>query len=602
MAADKETSSKRRLSGREIREAFAIFRYLRPYRWAMFGGLLLLFLGSLAFMVIMSIPGQILNSVTGKETPYGLGLNELFIGLMVLLAVQSVMSYFRVVLFSVVSERGIADLRRDLYGKMITLDIPYFEKHRVGELTSRISNDTNQLQSVFSITIAEVLRQIILLLVGIVLIFVLTPKLAVTTLLTFPVVIVAALFLGRFVRGISKKRQDKLAETNVIVEETMQSIHAVKAYTNERFELARYEKANEETVQISLVAARYRGLMASFIILALFGALFFVMWRAAVMVQGNTITVGELFQFVLLTMVIGGAVASLGSFYPELVSAVGATERVRELLQAPSEIQLNQRSGAVRSTERFRGEVEFHDVRFSYPSRADVEVLKGLSFRVAPGEKIALVGQSGAGKSTVLQLLLRFYLPTNGTVSVDGQPLESFDFLAYRQNIAIVPQEVLLFGGTIRENIAYGKPGASEEEIIVAAKDANAWEFLSAFPEGLDTLVGERGIKLSGGQRQRIAIARAILKDPAILLLDEATSSLDAESEKMVQEALNRLMVGRTSIIIAHRLATIREVDCIYVLDQGRIAEKGTHEELSEKADGIYNGLAKLQFSGSAAL
>jgi ATP-binding cassette subfamily B protein len=599
MAADKETSSKRRLSGREIREAFAIFRYLRPYRWAMFGGLLLLFLGSLAFMVIMSIPGQILNSVTGKETPYGLGLNELFIGLMVLLAIQSAMSYFRVVLFSVVSERGIADLRRDLYGKMITLDIPYFEKHRVGELTSRISNDTNQLQSVFSITIAEVLRQLILLLVGIVLIFVLTPKLAVTTLLTFPVVIVAALFLGRFVRGISKKRQDKLAETNVIVEETMQSIHAVKAYTNERFELARYEKANEETVQISLVAARYRGLMASFIILALFGALFFVMWRAAVMVQGNTITVGELFQFVLLTVIIGGAVASLGSFYPELVSAVGATERVRELLDAPSEIQLDHRSAAVRTAERFRGEVEFKEVRFSYPSRPDVEVLRGLSFRVAPGEKVALVGQSGAGKSTVLQLLLRFYQPSAGTVSVDSRPVESFDFSAYRQNIAIVPQEVLLFGGTIRENIAYGKPGASEEEIIAAAKDANAWEFLSAFPEGLDTLVGERGIKLSGGQRQRIAIARAILKDPAILLLDEATSSLDAESEKMVQEALNRLMVGRTSIIIAHRLATIREVDCIYVLDQGRIAEKGTHEELSEKTDGIYNGLAKLQFSGS---
>ncbi len=598
MATEKEPTGKRRLSVREIREAFAIFRYLRPYRWAMFLGLVLLFLGSVTFMVVMSIPGQILNAVTDKPTTLGLGLNQLFVVLMVLLAVQSVMSYFRVVLFSLVSERGIADLRRDLYGKMITLEIPYFEKHRVGELTSRISNDTNQLQSVFSITIAEVLRQLVLLFSGIVLIFVLTPKLAVTTMLTFPVVIVAALFLGRFVRGISKKRQDKLAETNVIVEETMQSIHAVKAYTNERYELGRYAKANEETVQISLVAARYRGLMASFIILALFGALFFVMWRAAIMVQSNTITVGELFQFVLLTMVIGGAVASLGSFYPEMISAVGATERVRELLQVPSEIPL-ERPVASTPASRFRGEVEFLDVRFSYPSRADVEVLKGLSFRVRPGEKIALVGQSGAGKSTVLQLLLRFYRPTSGEVWVDGQEASSFDITAYRSNIAIVPQEVLLFGGTIRENIAYGKPGATEEEIVAAAKDANAWEFLSAFPEGLDTLVGERGIKLSGGQRQRIAIARAILKDPAILLLDEATSSLDAESERLVQEALNRLMVGRTSIIIAHRLATIREVDCIYVIDQGHVAEMGTHEELSEKTDGIYNGLAKLQFAGT---
>jgi ATP-binding cassette subfamily B protein len=289
----------------------------------------------------------------------------------------------------------------------------------------------------------------------------------------------------------------------------------------------------------------------------------------------------------------------LGSFYPEMVSAVGATERVRELLQVPSEIPLDRPEAPSAPVSRFRGEVEFRDVRFSYPSRADVEVLKGLSFRVRPGEKIALVGQSGAGKSTVLQLLLRFYRPTSGEVRVDGHEAASFDITAYRSNIAIVPQEVLLFGGTIRENIAYGKPGATEEEIIAAAKDANAWEFLSAFPEGLDTLVGERGIKLSGGQRQRIAIARAILKDPAILLLDEATSSLDAESERLVQEALNRLMVGRTSIIIAHRLATIREVDCIYVIDQGHIAEMGTHEELSEKTDGIYNGLAKLQFAGT---
>lgn len=594
MASETDTSRKRRLSGREIRDAFAIFRYVWPYRWALVVGMVLLVLSSLIFMAVMAIPGEILNVVTGKSR-YGLDLNQLFLGLMALLALQSVMSYFRVICFAIVSERGIADLRKDLYQKLVTLEIPFFEKNRVGELTSRISTDTNQLHGIFSITIAEVLRQLILLVVGILLIVIVTPKLALTMLLTFPAVVVTALFFGRFIRGVSKKRQDKLAETNVIVDETMQSIHAVKAYTNERFEVARYAKANSETVKISMLAARYRGLMASFIVLVLFGALFFVMWRAALLVQSNEMTVGELFQFVLLTAIIGGSVAGLGSFYPELVSAVGATERVRELLLMPSEVDLNPPVSQM-ELPRFQGDIEYRDVFFSYPTRPDVEVLRGLNLRVRPGEKIALVGQSGAGKSTIVQLLLRFYAPTGGTLLVDGKPVEAYDIGAYRRNIAIVPQEVLLFGGSIRENIAYGKPGATESEIETAARDANAWEFISGFPEGLDTLVGERGIKLSGGQRQRIAIARAILKDPAILLLDEATSSLDAESERVVQEALNRLMQGRTSIIVAHRLATIREVDCIYVLDKGQVAEFGTHEELSSREDGIYNGLAKLQF------
>jgi ATP-binding cassette, subfamily B, bacterial len=294
------------------------------------------------------------------------------------------------------------------------------------------------------------------------------------------------------------------------------------------------------------------------------------------------------------TAVIGGAIAGLGNFYTELLGAIGATERVREILNETSEVALDETE--TNAGKKLYGDIEFQDVQFHYPTRADIEILKGISFKIPAGNKVALVGPSGAGKSTIVQLILKFYDLQSGLIKVDGESIHDMNTTAYRQNVAIVPQEVLLFGGTIRENLLYGKPGASETELIEAAKQANAWDFIQSFPEGMETIVGERGVKLSGGQRQRVAIARAILKNPAILLLDEATSSLDAESEKVVQEALDKLMEGRTSIIIAHRLATVRNVDCIYVIDNGKIVEQGTHEELSLVEDGVYNSLAKLQF------
>jgi ATP-binding cassette, subfamily B, bacterial len=305
-------------------------------------------------------------------------------------------------------------------------------------------------------------------------------------------------------------------------------------------------------------------------------------------------TAGGLIQFVSYTATIGGAIAALGSFYPELMGSIGATERVREILNRESEVDV--KDVPMLPARRLSGDIELKNVHFRYPTREDIEVLKGVDLTIKSGQKIALVGTSGAGKSTIMQLILRFHQATEGSIFVDGKDMASYDISDYRQNLALVPQEVLLFGGTIRENILYGKPDASDDEVIEAAKQSNSWEFISQFPDGLATIVGERGIKLSGGQRQRIAIARAILRNPSILLLDEATSSLDAESEKVVQDALNVLMEGRTSIIIAHRLATIREVDKIYVLDGGKIVEQGTHDELYEKERGIYAGLAKLQF------
>jgi len=581
------------LTREKLRQSLVIFRYLLPYKWAFISGMFFLAAGSLLFLGIMKVPGELFNVIAGKSE-YGASLNQLFIFLIVLLAIQSVFSYLRVQLFALVSEKSMALLRTDLYQKLITLGIPFFESRRVGELTSRISTDVTQVQNVFSITLAEFLRQVIILVGGITIIIITMPRLALTMLATFPIIVVLAMFFGRHIRRLMKERQDQLAQTNVVVEETMQSIQTVKAYTNEWFEINRYGLSLKEAVRLSLKGAHLRGLFAAFIIFVMFGALFFIMWRAALMVQSGQMAEGGLVDFVVFTGIIGGAIASIGSFYTELVSAIGATERIQEILLEDSEVEITPPSE--QQLPRLSGEIRYENVHFSYPTRLDMPVLKGIDLHINPGEKVALVGASGAGKSTIVQLLLRFYQAQSGTIRMDGQDILSYPLTHYRRNIAIVPQEVLLFGGTIRENILYGKPDATEAEIIEATKKANAWDFITSFPEGFETLVGERGIKLSGGQRQRIAIARAILKDPAVLLLDEATSSLDAESEKAVQDALNKLMKGRTSIIIAHRLATIRDVDCIYVIDGGQIVEKGTHDELSSIEDGAYNALAKLQF------
>ncbi|NRB63366.1 MAG: ATP-binding cassette domain-containing protein [Saprospiraceae bacterium] len=582
-----------KLNKQNLNRALQIFGYVLPYKWPFILGMFFLSAGSLLFLAIMSLPGEILNIISGNPT-YPLTLNQVFLFLLVLLGVQGVFSYLRVWLFTIVSERSMANLRKDLYQQLITLGIPFLEKRRVGEVTSRITNDVTQVQSVVSITLAEFLRQIIIFLGAIVIIIFKMKSLALTMLLTFPVVVLLAMFFGRHIRKLVKKRQDQLADSNVVVEETMQNIQTVKAYTYEWVEISRYQTNLEKVVRIALKAAHMRGLFAAFIIFVMFGALFFVMWRAAIMVQNGAMLQGDLVNFIVYTGLVGASIASIGSFYTEIVAAVGATDRILDILDTPAEVQ--PKENITSNTKRFEGNISYDQVHFSYPSRKDVPVIQGLSFDIKSGQKIALVGGSGAGKSTIIQLLLQFYNIDAGEIRIDDRSIYEYDLLDYRRNLAIVPQEVLLFGGTIRENILYGRPDASSADIIDAAQKANAWEFIQSFPEGLNTIVGERGVKLSGGQRQRIAIARAILKDPAILLLDEATSSLDAESEKLVQDALNTLMVGRTSIIIAHRLATIRDVDCIFVIEGGQIVEQGTHEALSAIPDGAYNTLAKLQF------
>ena len=590
--------AKPRLTKARLRRSMRIFDYVWQYRWLFTLSFIILALSSLVFLTILQLPGEAINVYQGKGK-YGLTISEIFTFLAILIIVQAPLSFFRVRIQAIVSERSMAALRKDLFAKILHLNIPFFEQSRVGEISSRITNDITQIQGIFALTLTEFARQIIILVGAVAYIVYTMPQLAMVTLLIFPAVVVAAMFFGKYLRRMTKLRQEKLAQSNVIVEETLQSIATVKAYTNEDFELRRYGRSIDETVDISIRTANVRGLFSAFIVTVMFGALFYIIYRAILLVQAGEIPVGDLFNFVIFTAMIGGTIASLGNFFTEIMSALGASDRVVDILESEATEAVEEQEAVGDGAQvpaDWRGAIRYSNVSFAYPTRPDVTVLRGIDLYAAPGEKIALVGASGSGKSTLVKLLLRFYPVRGGEILVDDRNIETYPLEAFRDNLALVPQEVLLFGGTIRENITYGKLDATEEEIRRAARQANALDFIDGFPEGLDTVVGDRGIQLSGGQRQRVAIARAILKDPKILLLDEATSSLDAESERAVQEALDNLMEGRTSIIIAHRLATIREVDRIYVIENGTIVEAGTHAELSVRPHGAYSALARLQF------
>lgn len=590
-----------KLNKNSLKNSIRIFKYIKPYAWYFGLAMLFLVLGSLIFMALMGLPGEMANTAIGKPK-FNLDLDVKDYGwlFLTILIFQGILSYFRTYYFAIVSEKGMSDLRKDLYEKIITQPVVFFEEKRVGELTSRITADVEQLQSVFSITLAEFIRQLVILISGIIIIFIWMPKLSMIMLLTFPAIVVSAMIFGRYIRKLSKQRQDELAKTNTIVEETFQSFSIVKSFANEWYESVRYGKAVDEIVKISLSFAKMRGIFFTFIITILFGGIFFILWQGALMLQRGEMEAGDLFSFIMYTGILGGAIASFGTLYTQIVSAIGATERIQEILDTSSELEVLKSDSF--TDMKIKGDVKYENITFAYPTRKDMTILKGINIDIKAGQKIALVGQSGGGKSTIVQLLMKFYNPDSGNILVDGNNINTYDLTQFRKNIGIVPQEVILFGGTIRENIAYGKPNASEKEITLAAQQSNSLEFINSFPQGMDTIVGERGIKLSGGQRQRIAIARAILKNPKILILDEATSSLDAESEKLVQEAMDKLMENRTSIIIAHRLSTIRDVDCIYVLDNGKIIEQGTHNELIINENGIYASLAKLQFELTSSI
>jgi ABC transporter fused permease/ATP-binding protein len=595
MARFKENDlPKSKITATSLQKATVIFQYAGNHRWKFYIGLIfLLFTGATA-LAFPKLMGMLIDCVKNKDNNQA---NMIAGGLIVILFLQSIFSFFRLYLFVNFTENTLANLRLSLYSNLVKLPMSFFSQKRVGELNSRISSDITQIQDTLTSTIAEFLRQFILIIGGVLLLANESIKLTLLMLSVVPLVAVAAVIFGRFIRKYSKNVQDKVAESQVIVEETMQGISIVKAFANEWYEIARYNGKIKEVVKIAIKGGKYRGYFASFIIFCLFGAIVAVVWYGVRLSISGEMSVGQLISFVLYSTFVGASFGGIAELYAQIQKAIGATERVFELLDESPE-KINSVQNAT-ETPKIKGNVTFKNVAFSYHSRKEIKVLKDVSFTANFGQKIAIVGPSGTGKSTIASLLLRFYNIDEGEILVDGKNIYDFDLENLRGNMSIVPQDVILFGGTIRENIAYGKPNATEEEILTAAKQANAYNFIESFPEKFETIVGERGIKLSGGQRQRIAIARALLKNPSILILDEATSSLDSESEKLVQEALEILMEGRTSIIIAHRLSTIRNADQILVLDKGKITEQGTHQELIALENGIYKNLSNLQFSNS---
>ena len=570
------------LTAKDLGQLRKIMAYVKPHAglWALGFFFLLITMGtSLLFPKLL---GGLMSSSADN-------LRNNMLQMMGLLAVQGVAGFFRVVLFVMVTERALAAIRGDLYTHLLHLPMSFFTSKRVGELNSRVASDTAQIGETLTTTLAEFLRGLSMVIGGIAILAFTSIKLTLFIVGVIPPLIIVTFIFGRFIRKYAKKVQDEIAESNTIVEETFAGIQTVKAFANEAWERSRYRERIQKVVGLAITGGYYRGAFSSFITFGLFGAIALVIWFGAGMVHEGELAADKLNEFILYALFIGGSIGGLASVYAQLQKAVGATETIFSLMDEEPELV----GGEDVTAAQVEG-ISFKEVQFSYPSRPDVPVIQGLSFDLPKGQTLALVGKSGSGKSTVASLLMRFYQSQGGQISSGVHALESYDLQAWRKSLALVPQDVLLFGGSIRENITYGKTSATEEEIIQAAKEANAWEFIEGFPEGLDTKVGDRGVQLSGGQRQRIAIARALLKDPQLLILDEATSALDSESERLVQEALDRLMQGRTSVVIAHRLSTIRKAHQILVMEQGQGIERGTHDELM-KLDGAYAELIRLQ-------
>lgn len=584
---------KKKITRAGLKNAFRLFSYIKPFRSEYALGMFFLLGSSLASLAFPKLLGELVSS--GNSGTLSADLNRIALLLLGVLFVQAVFSYFRVILFVNVTEKSLALLRQKAYNHLIKLPLRFFEKHRVGELNSRISSDISLLQETLTSTLAEFIRQIIIITGGVTLLAITSWKLTLFMLIVVPPTMLTAVYFGRFIRKLSKEVQKEVAKSNTIVEETLQGIQSVKTYTNEFFEIERYRKKTSEIAGIGMKSGKYRGAFSAFMIFGLFGAMVAVIWKGAAMMSSGQIDAGELFSFVIYSGFIGGTVGGLAGVFTQIQKFIGATEELFDIFN--EEEEEIQQAESIPLAEQLNGAIVLKDLSFRYPARPDEEVLTRIDAVIAKDSMVALVGPSGAGKSTIAALIMRLYEPSSGEILFDGRRSSIFSLRSLRNQIALVPQDIFLFGGTIRENIMYGRPSATEAEVAEAAAKANALEFIDRFPEKFETIVGERGIQLSGGQRQRIAIARAVLKNPRILILDEATSSLDSESERLVQDALEKLMKGRTSLVIAHRLATIRKADQILVIDEGRIVERGTHDELITLENGIYRNLSRLQYA-----
>ncbi len=588
-----------KLTKESMREAMMIFKYIKPYKSTFIAGLIFITLSAGTTMTFPYMLKALIDSAHGSlKLPFNIMVNitptHIALAMVVILVLQMIVSYFRIYLFTFVGENAVGDMRKEIYQKLVMMPMNFFANRRVGELSSRITADVAQIQDAVTGLIAELLRGIVTMIIGLILIFFLSPKMTALMLSVVPVIIVIALIFGRYIRKMSRKTQDQLAESNTVVQETLLGINNVKAFSNEWLEIDRYKQNVSNVVDTAVQNSKYRGAFVSFMLFSVFGAIVLVVWYGAGLMQQKLLSFGDLTAFVVYTAFVGGTMAGFAEIFSQLQKTIGATQRVREILkEIPEDVATE--NVAVAPQYQLKGNVTLEHIAFAYPSRPEIQVIKDISIHAKAGQQIAIVGPSGAGKSTIVGLLLQFYQQTNGQIFFDGINAAQIPLTQLRKQIALVPQDIMLFGGTILENIAYGLPGATAEQVVEAAKKANADDFISSFPEGYNTIVGERGVKLSGGQRQRIAIARAILKDPVILLLDEATSSLDSESEALVQDALNNLMKNRTSFVIAHRLSTIRNADQIIVLESGMVKEAGTHSELITIEDGLYRSLNRLQ-------
>tara|TARA_B100001287_G_scaffold213402_1_gene182205 strand:+ start:202 stop:1983 length:1782 start_codon:yes stop_codon:yes gene_type:complete len=585
---------------KSFQSTISLLSFIRPYLWWYIFGWIFLFLSSSAGLIFPYLMGKLLGS-TNSNLPLPKDSLQLLtfenatdvaIALFILFAFQALFSFVRVVIFNNVTENTLRDIRNAAFKKMVYMPMNFFDINKVGELTSRVSSDITQIQETLRTTIAEFFRQVIIILGGVAFLFMISWKLALIMLGTVPVMAVLAVIFGRFIRNLSRQAQDYAAKSNSIIEETLSGISNVKAFTFEQFSVSNYGKRTKEIRNLNVRSGVWRGLFVSFIIFCLFGAIVFIVWQGLLMTQGVQPELSNegFYQFVLFTIMMGASVGSLPDLYANIQKTKGAIENLMAILNDQEETQI--KSGNV--SEGIDGSISFKNVNFRYAQRQDVEVLRDISFNIRQKDRVALVGSSGSGKTTIASLILNFYSASDGSIQMSNRHIEDYDLNYLRQNMAYVPQDVLLFSGSIYENIQFGNPSASEAQVIDAAKKANAWEFIQSFPDSMETEVGDRGIQLSGGQKQRVAIARAILKNPNILILDEATSALDSVSEKLVQEALDLLMRDRTSIVIAHRLSTIKKADMILVLENGVVAESGKHKELMSK-NGVYAKLVEMQ-------
>lgn len=568
-----------------------MYLYIKPFQSEFMIGMVFLILSSLTALAFPTFLGDLVDAAQSSPEK----IDKIALNLGLLLLTQAAFSFVRILFFERVAQKSLSSLRQAMYSHLIDLPMNFFHSKRVGELTNRLQSDIGVLQETFTSTLAEFIRQIVIISGGVILLAYTSVKLTLFMLAVLPFVIILAIIFGTKIRKFSKSVQDASASSNVIVEQSLSAIATVKAFTNENSERKKYEKSTDKVAQLAISAGILRGGFASFLILGLFGALVLVVWKGTSLISSGELDPGQLFSFVIYSGFIGGSMGGIADVYGRLQKAIGATEGIVNILEEKIEENSSNQNLDIDIKNQKSPIISFQNVDFAYASRSDLLVLQSLNLDVLPGDQLAIVGPSGAGKSTIMQLLLRFQLPTSGEIYFFGEKSSSYSKNFIRKQMGWVPQDVILFGQSIRENIRYGNIKSTEDDLMSAVKESNSFEFIDKFPNGLDTEIGERGVQLSGGQRQRIAIARAMLKDPQVLLLDEATSSLDAENESVVQEALDRLMKNKTSVIIAHRLSTVRNANKIAFLNKGRVLELGSHEELMNLSSGSYKKFVKQQ-------